>query len=328
MALEQYARIVDAIVRGADELRKSLERAAGALQRQRRRGDLTTAERVSQIAGDGGRSQPSLVLDLDRRRAQNAQQITQALAGAGAGRLAGAGLTGRSVGSLLSGLMGVGARAGIAGAAGAAGAGGAGAAGAGAAGASGAGAGAAGAAALGPVGIAVAAIAGLAVGAVLVTKAFINMARHLRESSEAALEAKRGLAEIHPGMAAVMAMKDLAKRQDDFRRAGAMLGTTQRELESYRRVLQGTRELDVLGANVGANWRIFWNELKLTMLKPLNAIAGSVNKMLGWEAKLPKSRQEALRQYPMLRGLEKIRTGQLARQRRPPPPQPPFNKRP
>ena len=327
MALEQYARIVDAIVRGAEELRSSLERATLALQRQEASG--AQRSKLSEWFG-----QPFGALDLDRQRASNARAITRALAQvrqtAPVGETTGGIFQIHPASMVMSTLQGAQLAArmapAMAGATASAAGAGAGAAGA-AAGAGAAGAGAAGLAALGPVGIAVAAIIGLTVAVVTVTKALINLAHNLRTASQSALEAKRGLAEIHPGMAAIMAMKDLAKRQDDFRRAAAMLGTTQKEFEQYRRILESTRELDVMTANVGANLRIFWNELKLLVAKPLNSIAGSINKMLGWETKFPKTRQEALQQYPMLRGLERIRMGQLARPRTPPP-KPPFNRLP
>lgn len=333
MALEQYARIVDAIVKGAEQLQKSLERAATALQRQR--ADRGGGRRISEWFG----GEPLGALDLDRQRPRNARAITRALSRLGqSGLPAGEATAGQAAGGIFqidtasmvmstiqgARLLGQ-AGAGTAGAGAAAG--GAGAAAGGAAGAAGAGGAAAGLAAAGPIGIAVAAIIGLTVAVVSVTKALIHMARDLRAASESALEAKRGLAEIHPGMAAVMAMKDLAKRQDDFRRASAMLGTTKIELSQYKRTLESTREWDVMTTNIGSYRRILGNEIKLLLAKPLNAIAGCVNKMLGWEAKFPKTREEALKQHPMLRGLEKIRTGQFYRPRTPPP-KPPFNKRP
>lgn len=351
MALEEYARIVDAIVKGAEELRKSLERATAAHQRQAGAGrgpaGVTTAG-----GGTGAR-----VLDLDQFvGAGNARQITQALQAAGlprAARLMGrpglaeligffGGRTGQAAATILRGLMGAGggaapAAAGAAGASGtAAGAAAAGKAAAGAAqakAAAGAAAGGAGAAAAGGAGAAggaaaaagpIAAIVALVVVIGLVVRSLIRLSNSLRETADAALEAKRGLAEVHPGIAAELAKKEAAELRDKMARGAATVGMTRREVAQYERILEGTREWNIMTANLKSGWNVFTNEMKLMIARPLNKIAGTVNRIAGWESRLPKTREEALKEYPMLRGFEALRTARMYRPRVRPP-SAPFN---
>lgn len=286
MALEQYAKIVDSIVRGAEQLRTSLERATA----KQARGAATA--RTDGTSVDGGASRPAgfaaagghRVLDLFGGQFTNARSISASLFGS----------TGESPAAATSAraAAGLGGRAAAAGRMVAA-------------------------AATHPVTMVIAALSSVTVG-------LTKMASSLKGTAEAAWEARRALAEIHPGMAAVVAMKDLAKRREDYLIASATVGSARRQLSAYRFAAAATRDWDIFAANIGANLDALWTVVKAGIVTPLNLLAKGLNRIIGWEAKLPKSRQEALGQTPLLRGLERWKRAEPSRMRAPRP----YNRRP
>lgn len=300
MALEQYAKIVDSIVRGAEQLRASLERAAARHSRATSAGAAASAGAARAAApspaafsaGGGHR-----VLDLLTARAGNARSISAALFGSPTAPGPAGGAAPRAATAAASA-----AAARTAG---------------GAAGAGRAVAAVGRMAAAHPVALLVAAL-------VAVTVWLVKTASALKATAEAAIESRRALAEIHPGMAAVMAMKDLVKRREDFRIAAATVGSAERQLDAYRRAAQATRDWEVFTTNLGAHVGAVWSDIKASLVAPLNAIAKGMNRILGWEAKLPRNRNEAVQNTPLLRGLERWKRAEPRRSRVPRP----HNRRP
>jgi len=314
VALEQYARIVDEISRGAEQLRKSLSDATKSLREQRTLLSKTV-QGIGRTAPGGQR-----VLNLDRQGAVlNARAITRALQAGGAegtGRsegpsavpgalwTAGEHVAGRAIGLpgrvLMRALRMFGARGGTAAAA-AAGTGGGGGAAAG-------GAAASGAAALGTAATLVGAIVALVSSIVLAAKFLGKLAAGVREAAEASLEAKRKYAEVVPAIAAVISRKEVFELQERARRGRRMAPLAEAEWRTYQRWTEQTRNIELLGETTSVVLKLAFREALLPVLRLLDPIANAALKWLPGISEKDRDIKGPLG-HPILRAFEFMRKG-------------------
>lgn len=120
-------------------------------------------------------------------------------------------------------------------------------------------------AALGPVALGAAAVVGLGVAAVGAVKAIQGM-------GEKAIEAKRGLAELSPGMAAAFATKDVAEEMRGMRQGENQAGSLQELVDAQQDLKDALEPIQNMMAQITNRFLTKLTELATWMVSLLNQI--------------------------------------------------------